>query len=316
MMSMFSLVLAVCLDWVIGDPYSWPHPVKWMGNFINGCLRLFQKLPIQPYLFGGILWLSTVGLSVVFAYFLLLGASLLHPVLYWIVYTYLAYACLATRSLAVEAIKVYHTVKTGTLEEARYQVSMIVGRDTSHLSREEITKATIETVAENTSDGVIGPLLCLFIGGPILAIGYKAINTLDSMVGYKTEKYRAIGYVSAKIDDLANLIPARVTWIALMVASHILQLDTKGACHIGFRDRYQHASPNSAFSEAVVAGSLGIQLGGTHVYHGEIIEKPTIGDANREVEADDILTTVSLLYMSTTVVLLVGLLIIISLKIL
>ncbi|MEW4353863.1 adenosylcobinamide-phosphate synthase CbiB [Streptococcus pneumoniae] len=315
-MSIISIILAVCLDWVIGDPYSWPHPVKWMGNFITWCLKLFQKRPIQPHVFGAILWISTVGLSVALAYLVLWGASLLHTIVYWVVYTYLAYACLATRSLAVEAIKVYHTVKTGTLEEARYQVSMIVGRDTSRLSREEITKATIETVAENTSDGVIGPLLCLFLGGPVFAIGYKAINTLDSMVGYKTEKYRAIGYVSAKIDDLANLIPARVTWLALMVASHILQLRAKEACQIGFRDRYQHASPNSAFSEAVVAGSLGIQLGGTHVYHGEIIEKPTIGDAIREVEADDILTTVSLLYMSTTIVLLIGLLVTISLTIL
>ncbi|MBF0777650.1 adenosylcobinamide-phosphate synthase CbiB [Streptococcus cuniculi] len=315
-MSLFSIVLAVCLDWLIGDPYSWPHPVKWMGNFISWCLRMFQKKPIQPYVFGGMLWLSTVGLSVAVAYLLLLGASLLHPIFYWVIYTYLAYASLATRSLAVEAIKVYHAVKTGTLEDARYQVSMIVGRDTSHLSREEITKATIETVAENTSDGVIGPLLCLFIGGPVLAIGYKAINTLDSMVGYKTEKYRAIGYLSAKIDDLANLIPARVTWLALMIASHILQLNAKEACRIGYRDRYQHASPNSAFSEAVVAGSLGIQLGGTHIYHGEIIEKPTIGDETREATADDILTTVSLLYMSTTFVLLLAILLSISLTIL
>ncbi|GGE34068.1 adenosylcobinamide-phosphate synthase CbiB [Streptococcus himalayensis] len=316
MVTVISLIVAVLLDWLIGDPYSWPHPVKWMGNYISFCLRLFQKRPIQPYLFGGILWLSTVGLSVVLTYLLLWGAKSLHPLVYWSLYIYFAYACLATRSLAVEAIKVYRTVKTGTIEEARYQVGMIVGRDTSQLSREEITKATIETVAENTSDGVIGPLLCLFIGGPVLAMGYKAINTLDSMVGYKTEKYRAIGYVSAKIDDLANLIPARMTWLALLLASHILQLKSKNAFRIGVRDRYQHASPNSAFSEAVVAGALGIQLGGTHVYHGEIIEKPTIGDADRQVESDDILTTVSMLYMSTTIVLLFSILIFIGLTIL
>ena len=157
---------------------------------------------------------------------------------------------------------------------------MIVGRETSQLTPEEISKATIETVAENTSDGVIGPLLCLFLGGPILAMTYKAINTLDSMVGYKTEKYRKIGLISAKMDDLANLIPARLTWLFLILSSQILLLDFKGALRIGWRDRYQHASPNSAFSEAVVAGALGIQLGGP-------------------VAADDIQTAISLLYTST-----------------
>ena len=147
--------------------------------------------------------------------------------------------------------------------------------------------------------GVIGLCSAFFLGGPILAMTYKAINTLDSMVGYKTEKYRKIGLISAKMDDLANLIPARLTWLFLILSSQILLLDVKGALRIGWRDRYQHASPNSAFSEAVVAGALGIQLGGPHVYHGELIEKPTIGEAFRPVEADDIQTAISLLYTST-----------------
>ncbi len=303
-MVLLAIFTAVLLDWLLGDPYSWPHPVKLIGNSISLFLKGQPNHPKGKYIYGFFLWLATVGLTAGTSYLLLRVSARFSPVLYWVLWIYLAYTCLSTRCLAMEALKVLKTLKTGTIEEARYQVSMIVGRDTSQLTAEEISKATIETVAENTSDGVIGPLLCLFIGGPVLAMAYKAVNTLDSMVGYKTEKYRQIGFVSAKLDDLANLIPARITWICLMIASHILELDSKNACRIGFRDRYQHASPNSAFSEAVVAGALGIQLGGAHIYHGEWVDKPTIGEAVRPVAFADIETTVHLLYMSTTVSLL------------
>ncbi|HEM5489833.1 TPA: cobalamin biosynthesis protein [Streptococcus suis] len=303
-MYMIAIFIAILLDWLLGDPYSWPHPVKLIGNFISLFLKGQPNHPKGKYIYGFFLWLTTVGMTVGVSYFLLSLSARFSPVLYWGIWIYLAYTTLSTRCLAMEALKVLKTLKTGTIEEARYQVSMIVGRDTSQLTAEEISKAAIETVAENTSDGVIGPLLCLFIGGPVLAMAYKAVNTLDSMVGYKTEKYRQIGFVSAKLDDVANLIPARLTWLSLMIASHILQLDSKEACRIGFRDRYQHASPNSAFSEAVVAGALGIQLGGAHIYHGEWVDKPTIGDAVRPVEFTDIQTTIQMLYMSTTVSLL------------
>ena len=300
-MIVIAIFIALLLDWVIGDPYSWPHPVKLIGNFIYACLKLDNLKTKSPFLFGILLWLSTVSLTVSITYGMLWVASQLHPILYWVVWIYLAYTCLATRSLAFEALKVYKAVQSGSIEKARYQVSMIVGRETNHLSIPEICNATIETVAENASDGVIGPLLCLFLGGPVLAMGYKAINTLDSMVGYKTAKYRKIGFVSAKMDDLVNLIPARFTWFFMLVSARILQLDFRNAIKIGWRDRYQHASPNSAFPESVVAGALGIQLGGAHVYHGELISKPTIGDPIRNVEADDILTSISMLYMTTTV---------------
>lgn len=303
-MVIIAIFSAVLLDWLLGDPYSWPHPVKLIGHLISLQLRWQAKTSRGKYLFGGLLWLVTVGVTAVLTDLLLYLGARLSPVIYWGLWIYLAYTCLSAKCLAFEAQKVYHTLKTGSLEEARHQVSMIVGRDTKELSREEICKATIETVAENTSDGVVGPLLCLFIGGPTLAMAYKAINTLDSMVGYKTEKYRQIGFVSAKMDDLANLLPARLTWICLMLASHVLLLDSRAACWIGYRDRYQHASPNSAFSEAVVAGALGIQLGGAHLYHGEWIDKPTIGDANRKPVFEDIQSTIHLLYMSTVVSLL------------
>lgn len=300
-MIVVAIFIALLLDWLIGNPYSWPHPVKLIGNFIYACLKLENLKSKFPFLFGILLWFSTVTLTVSITYGILWGASHLHPILYWVVWIYLAYTCLATRSLAFEALKVYKAVQSGSIEQARYQVGMIVGRETNHLSIPEICNATIETVAENASDGVIGPLLCLFLGGPVLAMGYKAINTLDSMVGYKTAKYRKIGFVSAKMDDLVNLIPARLTWFFMLASARILQLDFRNALKIGWRDRYQHASPNSAFPESVVAGALGIRLGGAHVYHGELISKPTIGDPVRNVEAEDILTSISMLYMTTTV---------------
>ena len=300
-MIVVAIFIALLLDWLIGDPYSWPHPVKLIGNFNYACLKLENLKSKFPFLFGILLWFSTVTLTVSITYGILWGASQLRPILYWVVWIYLAYTCLATRSLAFEALKVYKAVQSGSIEQARYQVGMIVGRETNHLSIPEICNATIETVAENASDGVIGPLLCLFLGGPVLAMGYKAINTLDSMVGYKTAKYRKIGFVSAKMDDLVNLIPARLTWFFMLASARILQLDFRNALKIGWRDRYQHASPNSAFPESVVAGALGIQLGGAHVYHGELISKPTIGDPVRNVEAEDILTSISMLYMTTTV---------------
>lgn len=302
-MVILAIFASVLLDWLIGDPYNWPHPVKWMGSYISLCLNLQERFRLPPYLFGALLWVTTVGLSLALTATFLYLAVWVHPILYWLLWVYLAYTTLATRSLAVEAIKVYSRLTSGTLKEARYQVSMIVGRETSQLNAEEISKAAIETVAENTSDGVVGPLICLFLGGPVLAMTYKAVNTLDSMVGYRTEKYKKIGFVSAKLDDLANLIPARLTWLCLVLSSRILQLDAKGALTIGWRDRYQHASPNSAFPEAVVAGALGIQLGGAHVYHGEVISKPTIGDQTRATLPEDILTTVALLYLSATLTL-------------
>lgn len=304
-MVLVAIFTAVLLDWLIGDPYSWPHPVKLMGHYIYAWIIQQEKWRVFPYLSGLLLWLSLVFLTGILTWFFLWVAGLVHPILYWIIWIYLAYSSLATSSLAFEAKKVYQRLTLGTLEEARYQVGMIVGRETSQLTEEEIVKATIETVAENTSDGVIGPLICLFIGGPVLAMIYKSVNTLDSMVGYKTERYRQIGFVSAKMDDLFNLIPARLTGLFLILSARILHFDAKKALKIGWRDRYQHASPNSAFSEAVVAGALGIQLGGSHIYHGEVIEKPTIGDNRSPVVAEHILSSVDMLFLSTSVALII-----------
>lgn len=303
-MALSSILIAVILDWLLGDPYTWPHPIKFIGNYISWFMKISKKWTISKYWTGFILWMTTVGLSVSLTICLLYISNVIHPILYFIVSTYLAYAILASKSLAVEAMKVYNTLVYGSIEDARQQVGMIVGRDTTQLSQSEICNATIETVAENTSDGVIGPLLCLFIGGPALAIAYKAINTLDSMVGYKTEQYKKIGMISARVDDLVNLIPARITWICLCLSSIVLQLNSSNALKIGWRDRYKHASPNSGFCESVVAGALAIQLGGGHIYHGEYIEKDTIGDNIKAVENNDIITTIQMMYIATIIALL------------
>lgn len=303
-MTLLAIWIAFLIDWLLGDPYTWPHPVKAMGHYINFCLGWQARHPLPAYCFGGLLWLTTVGLSLGLTYLVLSLCQQISPILYWLVWIYLAYTSLATKSLADEAKKVYQALQAEGLEPARRQVGMIVGRETANLSRVEISQATIETVAENTSDGVIGPLLCLFLGGPVLAMGYKAVNTLDSMVGYRTKAYQKIGFVSAKMDDLANLVPARLTWFFLCLASFFCRLDWRRAIFIGWRDRYQHASPNSGFSEAVVAGALGVELGGSHVYHGQLVVKPTIGEARHPVASHHILLTLDLLYVSSFLALL------------
>ncbi|WP_280737091.1 MULTISPECIES: adenosylcobinamide-phosphate synthase CbiB [unclassified Enterococcus] len=300
-MKLLWIAVAFLLDWLLGDPYSWPHPVKVIGNYIS----FFQKQWLtdklsekKKFYLGIILWFSTVILTIVTTYGLLKITSKIHPLLGIITYIYLSYTTLATKSLALEGKKVYDKLAHGTLTEARAQVAMIVGRDTSELTKAEITNATIETIAENASDGVIAPLLCLMIGGPVLALTYKAVNTLDSMVGYVTPKYRAIGCFSAKMDDLWNLIPARVTWFLLLLASGLLGMNLRNAFKVGCRDCRKHKSPNSGFPESVAAGALEIQLGGTHIYHGVEIYKPHIGSPLKEVAITDILKMNRLLYMT------------------
>ena len=292
------IIVAFILDLLIGDPYSWPHPIKLIGNFIAWFQERFTqtKSDQENYRLGILLWLVTVFGSGLVTFILLKLSFLIHPVIGIVCYIYLSYTTLATRSLSLEGKKVYQKLVNDSLDNARKQVAMIVGRDTKELTKDEIIKATIETIAENTSDGVIAPLLCLFLGGPTLAMMYKAVNTLDSMVGYVTPKYRAIGWFSAKMDDIWNFIPARLTWFYLLGATKILRLNTSIAWKVGKADCRNHKSPNSGYPEAVVAGALGIQLGGTHLYHGVEIYKPTIGVSLRSAKPKDILTANKLLY--------------------
>ena len=215
--------------------------------------------------------------------------------------SFLIYTTLATKCLKDEAVKIYEVLKTKDIEKARVQVSYIVGRDTTHLDEGEIIRATVETVAENTVDGIIAPMFYAFIGGAPLAMAYKAINTLDSTVGYKNDKYKDLGFASAKIDDIANFIPARISSILMAIGSFILKYNYKDALKISIRDRKNHKSPNCAYQEGAVAGALGIQLGGTNIYFGKAVYKPTIGDKHREIEVDDIVKTNKIMYATSII---------------
>ncbi len=307
MMMLGCLITAYVLDLIFGDPYNFPHPVRYIGRLIRWCekqIRRVAKTPRALKVGGFILWFITVGTTVAVVCFVLSLAKV-HWLLYYIINSLLLYTTLATKCLGDEANKIKRVLETDNLEKARLQLSYIVGRDTSKLSEKEIIRATVETVAENTVDGVIAPLFYGFIGGAPLAFAYKAINTLDSTVGYKNEKYKDLGFASAKIDDIANYVPARLTAILMTVASVFLRFDAKNCLKIAIRDRKNHKSPNCAYPEGAAAGALGVQLGGTNVYFGEIVVKPTIGDATRSLENRDITRVNQLMYMTSIVGLLI-----------
>ncbi len=304
-MHLITIVLGYILDLLLGDPYSFPHPVRFIGRLIRFTEKQIRKKARSSRMLkigGGLLWLVTAGTTFLVVYFMT-KLSKVHPALYIVVNSTLIYTTLATKCLKDEAVKIYKTLCSGSLEDSRKQLSYIVGRDTNNLTSKEITRATVETVAENTVDGIIAPLFYAFIGGAPLAFLYKAINTLDSMVGYKNEKYKDIGFVSAKIDDLANYVPARITSLFMMLASFIIGLNGLGSIKIAIRDRKNHKSPNCAYPEGSTAGALSVQLGGTNTYFGEKVYKPTIGDALREIENEDILRTNKLMYATSLVAL-------------
>jgi len=306
-MTLLAWGVAWLLDYWLGDPPHWPHPVRWIGNLINFMQRHIRQVCKSERALkigGGVLWLVVVGVTWGASWGVLHLASLVHPWFGWLAEVWMIYTVLAARCLSDAALDVYRALKHGTLAESREKLSWIVGRDTSQLERPQITRAVVETVAENSVDGVIAPLFFLLLGGAPLAMAYKAVNTLDSMVGYKTEKYRAIGYVSARLDDLANYFPARLSWLLLTIAAFCLRANPRQALRIGWRDRYQHSSPNCAWSEATVAGALGIRLGGPNTYFGERVEKPWMGDEQRGVAIDDITRTIQLMMLASLLALL------------
>lgn len=295
-----ALAAGYLLDLLIGDPRWLYHPVCLIGNLIalleKGIRKIFPKTE-KGELSGGVLevvlvclislGIPWVVLSVLYRYMPLAGLAL---------ETFWCYQLLATKSLKDESMKVYDRLKNGTIEEARYAVSMIVGRDTAELTEEGVTKAAVETVAENGSDGVIAPMLYMALGGVPLMFLYKGINTMDSMLGYKNDRYLYFGRCAAKLDDLANYIPARISGWLMVAAAFLTGMDGKNAAKIYKRDRRNHASPNSAQTEAAVAGALRVQLAGNAYYFGKLYEKPTIGDKLREVEPEDIRRANRLLY--------------------
>ncbi|MCC0783884.1 cobalamin biosynthesis protein [Clostridioides sp. ES-S-0108-01] len=306
-MNILSIYIGYVADLIVGDPYSFPHPVRFIGkliNFTQGIIRIVSKNDRQLKFGGFILWFITVGTTYLMTYAIVKLFSF-NVLLGVVVNSFIIYTTLATKCLKDEALKIYNVLKTGDIEKSRVQLSYIVGRDTTNLSEPEIIRATVETVAENTVDGIMAPLFYAFIGGAPLAMAYKAVNTLDSTVGYKNEKYKDIGFASAKIDDIANYIPARISVILMTIGSFFLRYDYRNCFRISIRDRKNHKSPNCAFSEGAVSGALGIQLGGTNVYFGEKVYKPTIGDKLREIDKEDIIKTNKIMYASSFVSILV-----------
>lgn len=300
---MIAFFCGFLLDLLIGDPYFLPHPIRLIGSLIAKVEnRLLGKGQNRAREFRQGIWMVIIVLSstVAVATLILFGAYWLHPYVGIVIETIMTYQILATKCLKVESMKVYKCLKVQNVEEARKAVSMIVGRDTACLNEEGIAKAAIETVAENTSDGVIAPMLYTAIGGPIFGFFYKAINTMDSMIGYKNEKYLYFGRVAAKLDDFVNFIPARVSAYFMIAASFLGGKSFSGrhAFYIYKRDNRKHASPNSAQTESVCAGALRIQLAGDASYFGKVVKKPYIGDALRKVEYEDIKRVNQLLYLT------------------
>lgn len=308
-LSILAVVLGFLLDLLMGDPHWLYHPIRLVGHLIAGLERLlrgiFPKTRRGELTAGVFLLILTAGITTAAALGLLALAGRIHPYARFALETIMCYQLLATKSLKDETMKVYDALEQGDIEKSRYAVSMVVGRDTAVLDDIGVTKAAVETVAENTSDGIIAPLLFMVIGGAPLGFFYKAVNTMDSMVGYKNEKYLYFGRAAARFDDVLNYIPARISAVLMTLAAIPCGMDGKNAWRIYKRDRYNHSSPNSAHTEAVTAGALHIQLAGNAYYFGKLYEKPTLGDADRPVEYEDIRRVNRLLYGTAILALIV-----------
>ena len=308
MLHLAAIIAGFILDLIFGDPHWLPHPICLIGNligFIEGNLRPKLTPNKNALLLGGALMVIIVlVISFAVPMAILLAAGMVSPWLAFALETLMCYQIFATKCLRDESMKVYDALHNNDLADARVKLSWIVGRDTQNLDEEEITKGAVETVAENTADGIIAPMFYMFIGGVPLAFLYKGINTMDSMVGYKNDKFLYFGRCAAKLDDLANLIPARITGLVMIAAAFLLGLNGPGAWKVFWRDRYNHLSPNSAMTESVTAGALNIQLGGDHFYFGKLVHKDTIGDNIRPVCPEDIKKTNNLLYMTAVLCLL------------
>ena len=301
------LLIGFGIDCVLGDPHSLPHPVVLIGKTISAleCVlrRIFPKTPRGERAAGAVLWLIVAFLATAVPALLLCLCGRVSPWLRLAVESVMCWQILAAKSLRDESMKVYRELKKDDLEAARYAVSMIVGRDTKVLDMTGVTKAAVETVAENTSDGVAAPLFYMAIGGPVLGWVYKAVNTMDSMVGYKNDKYLYLGRAAAKLDDVLNFIPSRLcAWMMIFAAylpSKGHEFDGKNAKKIFLRDRFNHASPNSAQTESVCAGALRVRLAGDAWYFGKLVKKKYIGDDLRPVEPEDIRRANRLLYRTS-----------------
>ena len=305
--SLIAFLIGFCADLIIGDPHGLMHPVIIMGkeiSFLEEHLRnIFPKNRRGERTAGILLWSVMAAQTLVIPALLLWYCHGISPWLRLAVESIMCWQCLAAKSLKDESMKVFYALDEGNIPKARRAVSMIVGRDTENLDAEGITRAAVETVAENTSDGVIAPMFYLAIGGGPAGLLYKAINTMDSMIGYIDPPFTDIGMFSARADDWANFIPSRISAVFMLVSGWILRLDVKNGWKIFKRDRLHHASPNSAQTESVCAGLLGLRLAGDAYYHGILHKKESIGDELRKIEYEDIPRTCRLMYVTSVLAL-------------
>jgi adenosylcobinamide-phosphate synthase len=290
------LAAAFAADLLLGDPRVLPHPVVGIGRLVAGLERLLYDRFLHRRLTGSLLVVLTLLVTGAFAWGLLALAVRLHPLLGLAAAAWLAWTCLAVRELHRQSAAVIDRLASDDLDGARRALAMIVGRDTAELDQQAVLRACIETVAENTSDGIVAPLFYLGLGGPVAGVLFKAASTLDSMIGYRNQRYRDFGWAAARLDDLLNWLPARLTTLLMVVSCVPLGLDTGGAWRIARRDAYKHASPNAGLPEAAAAGALGVQLGGPACYFGQRQEKPTFGDAGRMLTVADYRRMVKLMY--------------------
>lgn len=306
----FAFIAGFVLDLLIGDPHFIPHPVRLIGSLISFCDKRLncdagyniseKKLNLIKYKRGMLLAFTVIFATFAMSVIIILAAYSINLYAGVIAEAVMTWQILATKCLRVESMRVYDALRTDGVDAGRRAVSMIVGRDTSVLDAAGVTRAAVETIAENTSDGVIAPMLYTAIGGPVLGFVYKAVNTMDSMLGYKNDKYMYFGRFAARLDDVVNFIPARISAYLMIAAAFIggRQFDGKNAYRIFKRDRFNHASPNSAQTESVCAGALRVQLAGDAVYFGKLVKKKYIGDGLREIEYEDIKRANRLMYIT------------------
>ena len=293
------ILLALIMDLTLGDPRSLPHPVVFIGRLVTVLERLLRRICPGERIAGVLLLAGVVSISALAVWLVIRTAARLHPLAGFILSVVISWYCLAARSLHHESSLVARALAANDLATARTALSRIVGRDTGELDEPEIWRALIETVAENTTDGIIAPLFWLTLGGPVAGIAYKAVSTLDSMVGYKNERYLRFGWASARTDDILNFIPARLTLIIMVIAAPLCRLPARRALTIALRDRLKHPSPNSGHAEAAAAGALGVRLGGRAVYSGRVSWKEYIGDPDLPVTGSSYDSMIRLMYAST-----------------
>lgn len=297
---MIKIIIGYLLDLIIGDPQNPYHPIRGVGKIAQIFENLFRKIFKKHLkLAGAITWIVVVSIVFLINFLLIKLLGKINPYIALIYECIAIYFCLSTKALKVEGLKVIKYVKEDNIEMARKQLSYIVGRDTDRLDKEAIMKAVIETVAENMSDGVIAPLFFVGLGGAPLMFLYKAVNTMDSMFGYKNDKYKEFGYFPAKLDDVFSYIPARLSAYLIIISSFLLRLDYKNAFKIYNRDKNNHTSPNSAHPESAAAGALGVRLGGANYYFGKLVKKPEIGDQINKITLKTVDDVNRILYLSS-----------------